>query len=238
VHRALTVLDSLVTEAAPMSVAQVATRTGLPAPTAFRLLRTFVEHGYLQQLPDRTYTLGLRLIPLGAAAQRLVGANLDTVLTELVHQLGETANAAIRSGHHAEYIAQVPSPHAMRMFTQVGARVDLHSTGVGKALLAQLDDPAVRSLLPSGAMTRRTPHTITTHTALIDELNRVRQQGFALDDEEQELGVRCLAAAAPTVRGIAISVSGPSPRMTDALLERATPLLLAAASRLEPGSTR
>jgi IclR family acetate operon transcriptional repressor len=234
VHRALDVLEALAGHGGRLPVAEIAAVTGLPMATAHRLLRTLVERGYLRQLPDRSYALGFRLVPLGAAANVLVGSDVDGVLRELVNELGETANVAVLSGHQAEYVAQVPSRYAMRMFTEIGRLVDLHSTGVGKALLARLDVAAVRDVARRSGLPRHTEHTITTEIALRAELDRIREEGFAIDDEEQEIGVRCVAVAveADMLSGMAVSVSGPTARMADAVVARAVPLLRAAAARL------
>ena len=90
----------------------------------------------------------------------MVGADTEAVLGRLVDALGETANLAILSGSHAEYVAQVPSRHTMRMFTEVGRQVDLHCTGVGKALLGQLDDNRVREIIGRAGLNRQTEHTL------------------------------------------------------------------------------
>lgn len=257
VHRTLDVFEALAGHGGGCPVAEIAAVTGLPVATAHRLSRTLVERGYLRQLPDRSYALGFRLVPLGAAANVLVGGAVDGVLRELVNELGETANVAVLSGHQAEYVAQRPSRYAMRMFTEVGRRVDLHSTGVGKALLGRLDAATVRVVVRQRGLPRHTEHTITTEIALRAELDRVRERGFAIDDEEQEIGVRCVAVAVEVsplgdpedngrrVRGggslsrtlgpssgMAVSVSGPTARMTDAVVARAVPLLRAAAAGL------
>ncbi|WP_241831744.1 IclR family transcriptional regulator [Parafrankia soli] len=235
VHRALDLLEILAAAGGRLPMAELAARAQLPTPTVHRLLRTMVERGYLRQLPDRSYALGFRLVPLGARANAMVGANASGVLHDLVAELGETANLAVLSGDQAEYVAQAPSRYAMRMFTEVGRRVDLHSTGVGKALLAQLDDDdEALGIIRSRGLPRYTAHTVGTETALRAELRRIRERGFALDEQEQEIGVRCVAIALDpaSAPGVAVSVSGPTARMTDELVERAVGLLRAAASRL------
>jgi IclR family transcriptional regulator, acetate operon repressor len=234
VHRTFDVLEALADRGGRLPVAEVAAVTGLPMATAHRLLRTLVERGYLRQLTDRSYALGFRLVPLGAAANVLVGSGVESVLRQLVDQLGETANVAVLSGGQAEYVAQVPSRYTMRMFTEIGRRVDLHSTGVGKALLARLDVGQVAGIVRRHGLPRHTGKTIATATALLAELDLIRAQGFAVDDEEQEIGVRCVAVAieADTLGGMAVSVSGPTARMTDEVVTRAVPLLRAAAARL------
>jgi IclR family acetate operon transcriptional repressor len=139
------------------------------------------------------------------------------------------------SGDNAEYVAQAPSLHAMRMFTEVGRRVDLHATGVGKALLAQLPDEQVEGIVARTGMAAHTVHTITAFPRLRAALVAAREGGYVLDEQEQELGVRCVAVAVPTDSPMlaAMSVSGPLTRMDDALVARAVPVLRAAAARLE-----
>ena len=149
--RALDLID-LVAAGGPSTVSELAVASGIPAPTTHRLLRTMVECGDACQLRDRRYALGFRLVSLGLAANGQVGASAHDVLADLVEELGETANLAVLSGNRAEYVAQVPSRHAMRMFIEVGRRVELHCTGVGKALLAQLDDRAVSVIVARSGM--------------------------------------------------------------------------------------
>ncbi len=234
VHRALDLVETVAAHGGHLSIGEIAGATGVPLPTVHRLLRTLVDRGYMRQMPNRRYALGFRLVPLGAEAGSMVGADTEGVLSGLVDALGETANLAILSGSHAEYVAQVPSRHTMRMFTEVGRRVELHCTGVGKALLAQLDDDRVREVVGRVGLPAHTPLTHVTEDSLLADLHRVRARGYALDEQEQETGVRCVAV--PVGPGpapwIAVSVSGPVTRMTDEVVGRAVPLLVAAGARL------
>ncbi|WP_231751071.1 IclR family transcriptional regulator [Mycobacterium sp. NAZ190054] len=163
-----------------------------------------------------------------------MGADAHQILGELVEELGETANLAILVGDQAQYVAQVPSRNMMRTFTEVGRRVDLYSTGVGKALLAQLGDEAARSAIRNCGFAPLTRYTITTAPALFEELRAIRERGYALDEQEQELGVRCVAVTIPTpeLADIAMSISGPITRLTDDMVARAVPLLHSCAERL------
>ncbi len=233
-HRALDLLEVIADRGGNLRLAEIAAVTGIPVPTTHRLMRTLVERGYLRQLRNRRYALGSRLVQLGAAANILAGANAEALLAELVDELGETANLAVLAGDHAEYVAQVPSRHAMRMFTEVGRRVELHCTGVGKALLSQLDDAQVSRTIQRVGLSAHTARTLTTETALRADLTRVRRDGYAFDEEEQELGVRCVAVpvTGDAMSFMALSVSGPLTRMTDDVVQRAVPLLHAAADRL------
>lgn len=235
--RALDLLEILAAGGGHLAIGEIAARTDIPLPTIHRLLKTLVDRGYVRQLSNRRYALGFRLVPLGQAAGALVGADAQAVLNDLVEQLGESANLAVLSGDHAEYVAQVPSRHSMRMFTEVGRRVELHCTGVGKAMLARLDDTQVAGIVERVGLREHTPHTATTPTALGSALDVVREQGYSIDEQEQELGVRCVAVALPVEvpTALAVSVSGPLPRMTDDVVARAVPLLQAAAARLASG---
>jgi IclR family acetate operon transcriptional repressor len=121
----------------------------------------------------------------------------------------------------------------MRMFTEVGRRVFTHCTGVGKAVLSLLPDDQVRALVARAGMPAQTANTITDPDDLITALHAIRRDGYAIDEGEQEAGVRCVAVAvrAADVR-MAVSVSGPDSRMTPELVARAVPLLMAASREL------
>lgn len=226
-HRALDLIEVVAAQGGHLTIGEIATATGLPLPTTHRLLRTLVDRGYMRQMPNRRYALGFRLVPLGATASSMVGADTESLLGQLVDAIGETANLAILSGSHAEYVAQVPSRHTMRMFTEVGRQVDLHSTGVGKALLAQLADHRVREIVRRVGLDQQTEHTLVTEAALLADLALVRARGYALDEQEQEAGVRCVAVPVgpEPMSWMAVSISGPVTRMTDELIGRAVPLL-------------
>ncbi len=233
VDRAFEVLETLADAGGEMSLSDLTGATGLPMPTIHRLLRTLLRHGYVRQLPSRRYALGPRLINLGVSASSMLSDWAKPWLTGLVDNLGETANLCMLDGDRATYVAQIPSRHTMRTFTEVGRRVYLHSTGVGKALLAQLDDEQVNELVGRTGMPPATTNTITDPDALTAELARIRRAGYSIDEGEQEIGVRCVAVPIPDApTPIAISVSGPAARLTPEVVERAVPLLRAAANGL------
>ena len=231
VERVFELLEIIADAGGEASLSDLAATSELPMPTIHRLLRTCVLLGYARQLPSRRYALGARLIPLGERAGRQLGRVAQPKLVELVRQLGETANMALMDGDQIVYVAQQPSPHAMRMFTEVGRRVQPHCTAVGKALLAATTDEEVRALLQRTGLPRHTPHTVTDPDEFLAQLGRVRDSGYAMDEGEQEVGVRCIAVKVPeSTLPLAISVSGPAPRMTDDLVADAFPVLRAAAA--------
>ena len=231
--RALELLEHLADAGGSMRLAELEAKSGLPLPTVHRLVRSLAHNGYVRQEPSRRYALGPRLIRLGELAGRALGSWAVPYLTELVDEIGETANMAVLEGDAVVYVAHVPSAHSMRMFTEVGRRVPAHCTGVGKALLSQLRDEEVRALLRRTGMPAQTPRTHTDPSALLSELGEVREQGWAVDDAEQELGVRCVAVPLEGTPALAaLSVSGPSGRITAGRVAGIAPVLQAAAVRL------
>ncbi|GAA1874592.1 IclR family transcriptional regulator [Pseudonocardia ailaonensis] len=231
--RAFGVLETLAEAGGEAGLSELAERTGLAVATIHRLVRTLVDLGYLRQLPSRRYTLGPKLVGLGETAARQFGQWAQPVLAELVAQIGETANLAVRDGDQAVYVAQVPSPHAMRMFTEIGRRVPVHCTGVGKALLAALPAEESAAIVARTGLPAVTSTTITDPGLFAAELAAGRERGYVLDEGEQEPGVRCVAAPVTGPHGsAAVSVSGPRSRMDDATVARVAPLVVAAGKRL------
>jgi IclR family acetate operon transcriptional repressor len=230
--RAFDVLESLADLGGEAGLSELAATTGLAPGTIHRLVRTLVDLGYLRQLPSRRYTLGPKLVGLGETAARQFGRWAQPVLAELVAQIGETANLAVLDGDQAVYVAQVPSPHSMRMFTEIGRRVPVHCTGVGKALLSALPPAEAAAIVARTGLPAVTPMTIVDASALNLELVDGRHRGYVLDEGEQEVGVRCVAAPVAGPGHAAVSVSGPTSRMDDATVTRIAPLVVAAGQRL------
>ena len=230
VERALSLLESLADLGHEVGVSELRTATGLPFGTIHRLLGTLVVHGYVRQNPQtHKYTLGPRLLRLGDAAGRHFGGWVRPFLTELMEISGESANLVMLDGDHAVYVAQVPSrKHSVRMFTEVGRRVMPHSTAVGKVLLAFRPRPTVEALLERTGLPARTPRTTTDRDRFLAELDAVARQGYATDDGEEEIGVRCLAVPVFGVGdGVAaVSVSAPEGRLHREDHERLLPEML------------
>lgn len=225
-ERAFDLLERMADAGGEVGLSELSSSSGLPLPTIHRLMRTLVACGYVRQQPNRRYSLGPRLIRLGESASRLLGTWARPYLARLVEETGETANMALLEGDEVVYVAQVPSRHSMRMFTEVGRRVLPHSTGVGKALLAEAEPEEVRALLNRTGMPAATEKTIITPDAFLTALRQVRAAGYAVDDNEQEIGVRCLAVSIPgSPTPAAISISGPAGRVTEAATEKIVPLL-------------
>lgn len=233
IARAFGLLEIMAAHGGVMGLSQLATESGLPLPTIHRLVRTLVDLGYLRQEPSRQYVLGPKLVRLGESSSRVLGVWARPHLARLVDQLGESANLAMLDGDQIVYVAQVPSRHSMRMFTEVGRRVHPHCTAVGKAIMAQLPHQEVREILARTGMPQHTDNTVTDPELFADQLAWSAEHGYAVDDGEQEVGVRCVAVPVPDAPSrLAISVSGPAGRLSEAVVERAVPLLQDAARAL------
>ena len=231
--RAFLLLELMADAGGEVAISRLAADSGLAVSTIHRLVRTLVARGYVRQLPSRRYVLGPRLIHLGERSSRVLATWAEPHLSRLVDTIGETANMAMLDGDRVVYAAQVPSRHSMRMFTEVGRRVHLHCTGVGKVLLAQMPPETARRLIVQAGMPARTDRTVTDPDELIAQLPAIAEQGYALDDGEQEAGVRCVAVPVPGGAAAgAISVSGPAGRLGLDAVPRVVPVLQAAAAAL------
>lgn len=222
--RAFDLLELMADAGGDAGLSELSDASGIPLPTIHRLMRTLVQRGYARQERSRRYALGPQLIRLGESASRLLGLWARPYLTELVELTGETANLALREGDEAVYVAHVPSRHAMRMFTEVGRRVPLHTSAVGKVMLAQLPSVEVDAILLRSGLRALTDRTITDAAALHRQLADVRVTGYAADVGEYEVGVGCVAVPLPGAFALAaLSVSGPAARLTAETRERVAP---------------
>jgi IclR family acetate operon transcriptional repressor len=235
VERAFVLLEAMAEAEGIMGVSALAAETGLPLPTIHRIIRTLVSLGYVHQDASRRYVLGPRLIRLGERSARMFTFLARPHLVHLVDALEETANLSMLENGEVVYVAQAPSKkHSMRMFTEVGKRVAPHCTAAGKAMLADVPDERVEKIIDRLGLPAVTPNTITDRAAFMACLNRVREQGYALDEGEQEIGVNCVAVSVTdTPTRLALSVSGPESRMTPDFVARAVPVMEAAARALK-----
>lgn len=222
VERAFELIELIGRAGGECSLTHLSAESPLPPPTIHRLLRTLVGIGYVRQLSNKRYALGPRLIRLGEVANRQLGAVAEPVLQSLVSELSETASLAVLDGDMVIYTAQAPSPHTMRTNNEVGRRVNLHNSGVGKAILGELDDARILKLVSHAGMPGATEFSVTSLSGVFAEVERVRSMGYAVDEQEQEIGVRCVAMAVPGApTPMAVGISGPTSRINDDLQERA-----------------
>jgi len=216
--KALHLLELLAGAGRPMGLGEVSRGAGLDPSTAHRLLRTLGARDFVRQEGrGGKYHLGLRAFEIGNAVTYVeqLRQSVRPCLEALTVSAQETSNLAIRDGCDGIYVEQVPGPRFVRAFTEVGRRIPLHCTAVGKVLLAPLQPAELDEFCRRRPLTACTRNTITTRPALDRELSRVREQGFAVDDEEFEPGASCVAApvfdrAGNVVAGV--STSGPAVR--------------------------
>lgn len=221
VTRAFDLLEGIETLGGAASISELAEIVPLPLPTIHRLLNTLATTSFLIRLADRKYALSPRLVQLGQAALSPIGKNVQPLIEEAATELKESVSFAILQRNFVVYLAsESPDVHTMRTFVETGRNFHCHNTGVGKAILASISEARAMDIVGAVGLPRRTPNTITSVADLSAELANVRQRGYAVDDHEQEIGVRCFAVALPTSTiPAAVSVSGPSVRVTDRYME-------------------
>lgn len=219
VDRALDLLEALTAAEGEVSITALAGRTKLHVSTVHRLLATLLRRGYVRQNPDTSrYYAGAKLAAFGDGRGRFNELRLAArpILRTLVDLTRETANLSVLDDTAAVYIETAASPQVVRLFTVVGNRVPLHATGAGKALLAALPMPRREGILDRTALEPHTAKTLVDRAALTKALEAARANGYALDDEEFDDGVRCIAVAVGPVGApiAALSISGPASRLT------------------------
>ena len=220
--RAFDLLETLCRSRNGMSIGGLSAETGLHKSTVHRLLASMCARGYVQHDAETSvYRAGMRLCEMSS----YIVDNLERArasLERLEQCTDETVHLVMRDDKDIVYIHKVDNgSSAIRMFSRIGMRLPLYCTGVGKAILATWDTAEVRDVWQHSDVHAWTEHTIVDEDAFFREIDKVRQLGYALDNEENELGVRCIAAAIPDYRGrasYAISLSAPVSRMTAPLM--------------------
>ena len=212
--------------------------TGLPKATLHRLLGALVEHRLLQvDARDQGYRVGLRALEMAQQSWQELdvrSAAADEIL-RLGVKTGETVHLAVLDDTEVVYIDKVESSQRIRMFSAIGKRGPLHCTGVGKAMLAFVEDGTRERLIARLPLRRFTPHTFATRPALEKHLAEIRRRGYAKDLEEHELGIRCAAAPIFDYRGqvvASVSVTAPSFRLTLEHLDTIAPAVVEAARNI------
>jgi DNA-binding IclR family transcriptional regulator len=196
-ERALTVLECLSQSRKGYSVSELSRRLALPKSSVHLILRTLERRGYLQkQSAGGRYKFGMKLIALSRTA--LDGVELRDEarpsLAALAQQTGLTVHMGVLERSEIVIIERIESATAIRVVSWIGRRLDVNSTAVGKALIAYLPEAAFEAEVRASQLTRHNDRTIASMTALRRELERVRQLGYAVCDEEDEIGVRCVGA--------------------------------------------
>jgi IclR family KDG regulon transcriptional repressor len=219
--RVMSVLD-LVAASGSLSFTAIVERLGLPKSSAHALLRTMEDRDYLTLDPQaREYRLGSRIWELAQAHHGIedLRSVIKPLMDGVMERTGETVQLARLEGTDAVYLELSESPHAMKLTSRVGARLPAHASAIGKSLLASLEPDEARRRLAAVDLPRLTPRTIADPDELLAELERVRRQGYSVDNEEFATGLRCIAMPVRDATGRAIgamSVSMPTPRYSRA----------------------
>lgn len=235
--RALSLLDVLA-KGDGISLSDLSQRADLAPSSAYRLLRTLVARGYVEfSERDQRWAIGVAAFRTGMAFQRRysIASVGRGIMSDLVQASGETANIAILEGGEIVFVAQVESHEPIRAFFRSGERRAAHASGIGKALLAEMPRKAVERLMATGGLERFTERTLTDPAALLADLDRTHVRGWSLDDEERNVGMRCIAAAVFNEFGdpvAGLSVSGPVARLGDAKVARLGPMVAAGAAEI------
>ncbi len=220
--RALDLLELLAQHRDGLTLANVCGHTGWPKSSALALLRTLARRHYVVLGADgASYQLGPRVASLGSAYLdriSLAEEGLD-VVRRVSRAVDETVHLAVLRGKDVLYIAKAEGGGQMRMVSAVGRMIPAHGTGIGKVLLASLPEATLTELFPPGdPLPRLTARTVTDRDQFLRELALVRERGYATDNGESTVGLRCIAAPVRDVHGqvvAAMSVSVPEPRFTD-----------------------
>ena len=230
VERIFQLIESLAAHPAGAGLPRLAQDTGLAKSTVHRLLASLVSLGDAAQDENGRYRLTLKMFELSSGIVNSMDI-MDVAkvhLERLAQRTGEAVHLVIRDGQDIVYIYKTESG-PMRMSSRVGLRSPLYCTGVGKAILATLPADEVAQIWQHTTPQKLTAHTIVEYDALQAQLTEVRTNGYAIDDEENELGVRCVAVAIPGVGGradSAFSISGLAPYMTPERIRRIATLAL------------
>jgi len=236
--RGLTILEKLSEIEGGATLTDIAQRVGLAASTTHRLLNTLEKMNYVHQSGDLgLWTIGLTAFTVGSAfvSHRDFAIQSHSYLRKLMDQSGETANLSILDGYDVVFIAQVQCREIMRMLVKLGSRHPIHASGSGKAILAALPDDVVQDILAKHGLPRHTEHTIVTPDGLLNAIKLIRRHGYAYDDEEHALGLRCVAAAVYDEYAEplgAISLAGPLSRLTDERIRALGPLVARTAAEI------
>ena len=235
--RAMQVFEHLSTTSGE-TLSEIAADLGQSPATVYRILVTLEGRGLVEFDPiEQVWHIGARAFVVGARFLRRTSLveRARPILRTLMEDTGETANLGIARGTSVLFVSQAETHETIRAFFPPGTLSPLHASGIGKALLAQMDPEALKKFLSRGHLERFTPRTICDRSELTNELGAIRQRGYAIDDEEKNLGMRCVAAAVFDINGEAVaglSVSGPTSRMDRDRISACSAAVTAAANWL------
>jgi len=238
VDRAITILEAAAERRDGLTNSEISRKLAIPKSSASYILRTLERRGFLRR--DREtgrYRLGLKVLSLGrdVLASLNIGEMAQPFMSSLVERVHMTSHLAVLDQGEAVYVEKVEASGFFKVNTWVGRRMFVHSTSVGKVLVAWMPRPEVEAILREKGLKKRTPRTIISQGRFFAELERVRAHGYAMDDEENSLGARCVAAPVFDMLGrveFALGISGTVSQMDDDTLPRVVEHLKDTARRI------
>ncbi|MEM1503092.1 IclR family transcriptional regulator [Domibacillus sp. 8LH] len=225
VARALDIIAHVSASPRGLGVTEIANGMDINKSSVFRTLATLEQYGYIEQHKETgRYRIGYAFLEVSSRLLESldVRSEAQDVLRQLEAETNEVVHLVVYDRGEVVYIEKLDGHEALRMHSKVGRRAPVHCTSVGKAILAHLPQSEVNDILERRGLPVHTDQTITTKEAYLAELARVREAGYALDLEENEPGIRCIAAPVFDHHGTiaaAVSISGPTLRMTDERLK-------------------
>ncbi|GAF63896.1 putative transcriptional regulator [Bacillus sp. TS-2] len=226
VERALQLIEIVAKNHNGLSIKEISDHLDLPKSTVHRLLATLLQKKYIRQdARTKDYFAGYQILSLAGELSRSM--DVRQVARPFIEKLSAVTNEVIhlciRDHHEVVYIDKVESNQTITMHSRIGMRSMLHCTGVGKILLTTVDDLTITNLLQKAGMPSFTTNTIVTIPDFLQEMKKVRENHYALDDIEHEEGIRCIASGIYNHHGeviAAISISGPDTRITEERIEQ------------------
>jgi DNA-binding IclR family transcriptional regulator len=217
-HKAVDIIETVRSSRSGIALSDLARVLGIPKPTAYRILATLETRGYVARNRKGCYQMTRKFFDLENKEpdDQILARAAHPVIESLVASSRETVNLGILDAGEVVVIGSIESPQTIRMSSKIGNRRHLHSTALGKVLLSGLSDQEVLRLIRIKRLPRLTPNTLVTKQAVLAEIHKVREQGFAIDNEENEPDGRCIGAPILGPGGgvaAALSISAPVFRM-------------------------
>ncbi|WP_346900447.1 IclR family transcriptional regulator C-terminal domain-containing protein [uncultured Roseibium sp.] len=225
ITRALTILEKLADHTEGLTLTELAAEASLPPSSAHRILTTLQRQRFVRFEPaTMCWLVGVQAFVVGNAFARSRDAVSLAIpfMRRLMNKTGETVNFFMLDGDEVICMAQIQSQQMVRAISRPGGGMEMHRSAAGKALMAYMSEDDVTEIVTRRGMTRYTENTIVTPEALRLELDRIRQRGFSVDNEEFSIGLRCIAAPIFDETGAAqaaVSIAGPASRITECRVE-------------------
>lgn len=238
VERTLQILEAFSLQEPEYTAYELAQKIGIPQSTIYRFLRILVRKGFLEQDPiTKKFRLGIRVFELGSIVLKNMKLHKIALpfIEELSNKSGETVHLGILDGYEVVSIESIESTHSLRIANPIGKRCCLHSTGIGKAILAFLPDEKIVEIIKNKGLPKFTPNTITDIETLKREISLIRERGYAVDNQENEIGIRCVAAPIRDHTGkvvASISISGPAIRITNGKIPEFAKLVIEVSNKI------